>query len=152
MKLVHVDHDDVLLPPLPNTIQTDDEMLPELPIACIQHDDILPPLPTAMTDDDEFPELPVTLNGRYKFIENQRYLLHKGRYHATYYGVDMLTNQYIVIKKNHTNYLHEDVYLEWEYRKYKMMSHAPGIPHIHYYGEIDNYNHVVMDIYDCNLN
>eukprot|EP01084_Bolivina_argentea_P172971 299595_1 len=107
-----------------------------------------------LNDHMEFPPLPpipIIINNQYSFIKSPIYTIGTGFYHDTYYGMDTSTNQHVAIKCNHHNNKHENVYLKWQYQKYKSMKGGLGIPNIHWFGQIDGYYIVIMDLFDATL-
>eukprot|EP01083_Nonionella_stella_P084088 232671_1 len=102
--------------------------------------------PGKPNDDDN-----IIIDNRYLLIKSSEYKIGTGRFHDTYYGMDRSTHQHVAIKYNHHNNRHVDVYLRWQHMHYLKMKSVIGIPNMHWYGEINGYKIIVMDLFEATL-
>ncbi|XP_017870014.1 PREDICTED: casein kinase I [Drosophila arizonae] len=78
--------------------------------------------------------------GDYKLLDQ----FDKGCFGDVYLGKSLYTGERVAIKLEKKRTAHPQ--LAYEYRVYKTMRPALGLPRVHYYGEEDDYNALVMDL------
>ena len=78
-------------------------------------------------------------------------IIGSGSFGELRHAIDCQTNELVAVKLEAVKDKQKSIPLELEVKCYKMIGQMDGFPKIHYYGQYDKYNALVMELLDKNL-